>query len=196
MNEQNKIINSIENSIKLRQEILSNEEIILKVKKIIDIIVDCYKENKKVLFCGNGGSFADSQHLAAELSGRFYFDRPPLEVVLLGSNFSYLTAVSNDYSYEDIFKREILSSGKDGDVLLTFSTSGKSKNIIKCINSIKDKDIKIISLIGNDGGEIKNISDLSIIINSNDTARIQECHMMLGHIICEMVEEELFNKIK
>lgn len=196
MSENKKIIEAIENSIRLRQEILSNEDMLNKINTIIDIIVNCYKENKKVLFCGNGGSFADCQHLAAELSGRFYFDRPPLEVVLLSSNFSYLTAVSNDYSYEDIFKREILSNGKDGDVLITLSTSGKSKNIINCINSIRKNNIKVISLLGNDGGEIKNISDLNLIIPSNDTARIQECHMMIGHIICEMVEETLFKTKK
>lgn len=188
----NKIKSNFLNSIELKNKLVEDNELIENLARISHIIIECYTRGNKVYFCGNGGSFADAQHLSAELNGRFYFDRPPLEVVLLSSNFSYLTAVSNDYSYEDIFKREILSSIKDGDVLISFSTSGNSKNIIKCIEAIKDKNVKTISFLGNDGGAISKISQYSIIVSSNNTARIQECHMLMGHSIIEMVEETLF----
>jgi D-sedoheptulose 7-phosphate isomerase len=190
----NKIISNIENSIELKRKILSDVEILNKIESSVNKIIQCYDRGNKVYFCGNGGSFSDAQHLSAELSGRFYFDRPPLEVVLLGSNFSYLTAVANDYAYDEIFSREIKSSFNEGDVLITFSTSGKSKNVIKAIESIKDKFGHIISFLGNYGGDIKDISDISIVIPSNDTARIQECHMILGHTILELVESKIFKK--
>lgn len=187
-----KIIKNIEESIKIKQNILNDINVLNNIKLIADKIIECYGRGNKVYFCGNGGSFSDAQHLSAELSGRFYFDRNPLEVVLLGSNFSYLTAVGNDYSYDEIFSREIKSSFKEGDILISFSTSGKSKNVIKAINTVKNKVGHIISFLGNDGGYIKDISDISIVIPSKDTARIQECHMLLGHTILELVESEIF----
>ncbi len=186
------VIKNIQESIRLKTELLNNEEIINNSNKIAEKIIECYKNGNKVYFCGNGGSFADAQHLSAELSGRFYFDRDPLEVVLLASNFSYLTAVGNDYSYSDIFSREIKSSVKEGDILICFSTSGKSKNVIKAIDVAKNKGAIIVSFIGNDGGEMKNISDYNLIIPSNNTARIQECHTLLGHTILEIVENKMF----
>jgi D-sedoheptulose 7-phosphate isomerase len=179
-------------SINLKTNILNDSDVIDKMLLISEKIIECYKNGNKVYFCGNGGSFADAQHLSAELSGRFYFDRQPLEVVLLSSNISYLTAVSNDYSYEDIFSREIKSSVKSGDVLITLSTSGKSKNIIKAIKEAKNMGIEVFSLLGNDGGYIKEISNISIIIESSNTARIQECHTFLGHTIIEIVENKMF----
>ena len=186
------VIKNIQESIRLKTELLNNEEIINNSNKIAEKIIECYKNGNKVYFCGNGGSFADAQHLSAELSGRFYFDRDPLEVVLLASNVSYLTAVGNDYSYSDIFSREIKSSAKEGDVLICFSTSGKSKNVIKAIEVAKNKGVIVVSFIGNDGGEMKNISDYNLIIPSNNTARIQECHTLLGHTILEIVENKMF----
>jgi D-sedoheptulose 7-phosphate isomerase len=191
-----KIIENINTSINLKKQILDDSYFEEKLYKICKEIIECYNNGNKILFCGNGGSFADAQHLSAELSGRFYFDRPPLEVVLLSSNSSYLTAVANDYSYEDIFTREFKSSAKKGDLLISFSTSGKSKNIIELLNLSKNYGVKSISFLGNDGGIAKDISDFSIIIPSNDTARIQECHMLLGHSIIEVVENKLFNKLK
>lgn len=188
----NKIKSNFFNSIELKKTLVQDDNLMNNLVKIAEIITDCYRKGNKVYFCGNGGSFADAQHLSAELNGRFYFDRPPLEVVLLGSNFSYLTAVSNDYSYEDIFKREILSSIKEGDILICFSTSGNSKNIFKCIEAIKNKNVKIISFLGNDGGIISKNSDYPVIVPSNNTARIQECHILIGHSIIEIVEETLF----
>jgi D-sedoheptulose 7-phosphate isomerase len=186
------VIKNIQESIRLKTELLNNEEIINNSNKIAEKIIECYKNGNKVYFCGNGGSFADAQHLSAELSGRFYFDRDPLEVVLLASNVYYLTAVGNDYSYSDIFSREIKSSVKEGDILICFSTSGKSKNVIKAIEVAKNKGAIVVSFIGNDGGEMKNISDYNLIIPSNNTARIQECHTLLGHTILEIVENKMF----
>jgi D-sedoheptulose 7-phosphate isomerase len=186
------VIKNIQESIRLKSELLSNEEIINNSNMIAEKIIECYKNGNKVFFCGNGGSFADAQHLSAELSGRFYFDRDPLEVVLLAANVSYLTAVGNDYSYSDIFSREIKSSVKEGDILICFSTSGKSKNVIKAIGVAKDKGAIVVSFIGNDGGEMKDISDYNLIIPSNNTARIQECHTLLGHTILEIVENKMF----
>jgi D-sedoheptulose 7-phosphate isomerase len=190
----NKIISNIESSIEIKKKILDNVEILNNIELLVNQIIECYKRGNKVYFCGNGGSFSDAQHLSAELNGRFYFDRPPLEVVLLGSNLSYLTAVSNDYSYEDIFVREFKSSVKNGDVIISFSTSGKSKNILKLLEISKNYDVKTISFLGNDGGKANDISDFSIIIPSSDTARIQECHVLLGHSIIEVIENKLFKK--
>jgi D-sedoheptulose 7-phosphate isomerase len=186
------VIKNIQESIRLKTELLHDKEIINNSNMIAEKIIECYKNGNKVFFCGNGGSFADAQHLSAELSGRFYFDRDPLEVVLLASNVSYLTAVGNDYSYSDIFSREIKSSVKEGDILICFSTSGKSKNVIKAIEVAKNKGAIVVSFIGNDGGEMKDISDYNLIIPSNNTARIQECHTLLGHTILEIVENKMF----
>jgi D-sedoheptulose 7-phosphate isomerase len=186
------VIKNIQESIRLKTELLNDKEIINNSNIIAEKIIECYKNGNKVFFCGNGGSFADAQHLSAELSGRFYFVRDPLEVVLLAANVSYLTAVGNDYSYSDIFSREIKSSVKEGDILICFSTSGKSKNVIKAIGVAKNKGAIIVSFIGNDGGEMKDISDYNLIIPSNNTARIQECHTLLGHTILEIVENKMF----
>ena len=185
---------NIQESINLKTELLNDEVILNNSSVIAEKIIECYNRGNKVFFCGNGGSFADAQHLSAELSGRFYFDRNPLEVVLLSSNVSYLTAVGNDYSYYDIFSREIKSSVKEGDVLICFSTSGKSKNVIKAIEVAKLKGAYVVSFIGNNGGEMKDISDVNLIIPSNNTARIQECHTLLGHTILEIVENKMFKK--
>lgn len=191
----NKILKNIEESIILKKKLLEDFSLSNQLSEICDLILNCYKRGNKVFFCGNGGSFSDAQHLSAELSGRFYFDRPPLNVVLLGSNFSYLTAVGNDYSYDDIFLREFKSSFKDGDVLICFSTSGMSKNILKILEYAKEVNLTTISFLGNDGGVAKDFSQYNIIIPSNNTARIQECHILLGHSIIEVVENKLFKKI-
>jgi D-sedoheptulose 7-phosphate isomerase len=186
------IKNIISNSIQVKQLILEDDVLLKKIEEVVELSVNALTNGNRLWFCGNGGSFADAQHLSAELSGRFYFDRDPLEVVLLAANVSYLTAVGNDYSYSDIFSREIKSSVKEGDILICFSTSGKSKNVIKAIGVAKNKGAIIASFIGNDGGEMKDISDYNLIIPSNNTARIQECHTLLGHTILEIVENKMF----
>jgi D-sedoheptulose 7-phosphate isomerase len=188
------IKNNLTNSLEITDKILQNELFLNKLTIIIQQIIDCYSRGNKIYFCGNGGSFADAQHLAAELSGRFMFDRDPLEVVLLGSNVSYLTAVANDYSYEDIFSRELKSSMKDGDILISFSTSGKSKNIIKAIEESKNKSVLSISFVGENKSQISEISDIVLNVLSSNTPRIQEIHKMLGHTIIEIIEKKIFKK--
>ena len=187
-----KIRNIIKESIGVKELILSDEKLISNIEKAAQIIVDCYRNKGKVLFCGNGGSAADAQHLAAELSGRFYYDRPALEAEALHVNTSYLTAVGNDYSFDQIYSRILSASGKTGDVLVGISTSGNSKNVLEAQKVAKQKGMKIISLTGESGGEMKNSTDCLINAPSKLTPRIQESHILIGHIICQIVEEELF----
>lgn len=187
-----KIRNIIKESIGVKELILSDEKLISNIEKAAQIIVDCYRNKGKVLFCGNGGSAADAQHLAAELSGRFYYDRPALEAEALHVNTSYLTAVGNDYSFDQIYSRILSASGKTGDVLVGISTSGNSKNVLEAQKVAKQKGMKIISLTGESGGEMKNSTDSLINVPSKLTPRIQESHILIGHIICQIVEEELF----
>jgi D-sedoheptulose 7-phosphate isomerase len=144
------------------------------------------------LFCGNGGSAADAQHLAAEFSGRFYTDREALPAEALHCNTSYITAVANDYSYDVIYSRMINGIGKPGDILIGLSTSGNSKNIVEAFKTAKTKSMITIGLTGESGGTMKHISDYLLNVPSNDTPRIQESHIMIGHIICQLVEEKYF----
>ena len=146
------------------------------------------------MLCGNGGSAADAQHIAAELSGRFYFDRPPLDAEALHVNASYLTAVANDYSYDVIYERMVEAKGQKGDVLIAISTSGNSPNVVKAAKKAKELGIVVIGFTGENGGELAEISDHCLKVPSNDTPRIQECHILFGHIICEIIEEQLFGK--
>ena len=182
----------IEKSIEVKQNILLNEQLILEIEKVIDVIVNCYKSGGKVYFCGNGGSAADAQHIAAELSGRFYYDRDPLYAEALHVNTSYLTAVANDYSYDDIYSRLIKAKGWKGDVLIGLSTSGNSENIVRAFIQAKQQGVVTIGFTGNAGGKMKEISDFLLNVPSTDTPRIQESHIMLGHIVCEYVESVLF----
>lgn len=187
-----RIQQAIQESIEVKQNILNDCDIVNQIQKAIDAITDAYKKDKKVLFCGNGGSAADAQHLAAELSGRFYYDREPLYAEALHVNTSYLTAVANDYSYNDVFSRILKASGKQGDVLVGISTSGNSGNVLKAFEVAREKGMITIGLTGQGGGKMKEISDILIDVPSKDTPRIQESHIMVGHIICEMVEKALF----
>ena len=182
----------ISKSIAIKQQMLEDEQILSSVQKSIDVITTAFKNGNKVLFCGNGGSAADAQHLAAEFSGRFYKDRPALPSEALHTNTSYLTAVANDYSYDVIYSRIIDGTGNKGDVLIGLSTSGNSSNIVKAFESAKDKKMTTIGFTGITGGVMKEVSDILLNIPSVDTPRIQECHILLGHIICQLVEENLF----
>ena len=149
------------------------------------------KNNSTIFFCGNGGSASDSEHLAAELVGRFKKERPSLRSISLASNISILTCISNDYSYEEVFSRQLSGLANKNDVLVAISTSGNSLNLVKCIEVAKKIKVKTISLLGKNGGILKSISDQSIVIRSDETARIQEMHILIGHILCEMIELEL-----
>ena len=182
----------IQASIDLKTKVLNNQEIIKTVMEVVDCIVLCYKNGGKVLFCGNGGSAADAQHLAAELSGRFYFDRPPLFAEALHVNSSYITAVANDYGYDEVFARLVNAMGKQGDILIGLTTSGNSPNILKAFKAANSLKMKTVGFTGESGGQLKAESDFLLNVPSKDTPRIQETHIMLGHIICELVEEKLF----
>lgn len=191
-----RISQSILQSIAAKQEILDNADFLSRIQEAADMIIASLEAGGKIHFCGNGGSAADAQHLAAELSGRFYYDRPPLNAEALHCNTSYLTAVGNDYGYEFIFARLLRGTAKSGDVLIGISTSGNSKNILKAYEVCKEKEISIISLTGMTGGAMKDYSDILLNVPSTDTPRIQESHIMIGHIICELVESAMFPKTK
>ena len=183
---------TIQNSIHLKQQISDNSELVEKIEQSICLIVSALRNGNKVLFCGNGGSAADAQHLAAELSGRFYFNRAPLPAEALHCNTSYLTAVANDYGYEEVFARMVKGSGKQGDILVGFSTSGNSQNIINAFDVAKKQGMSTIAFTGETGGLLKGQSDILLNVPSTDTPRIQEAHITIGHIICEQVELRIF----
>ena len=178
----------VQSSINVKQEVLQNEDLLKTVKECITVIVKAFKAGNKVLFCGNGGSAADAQHLAAEFSGRFYTDRDSLPSEALHCNSSYLTAVANDYSYDVIYSRLLKGMGNKGDVLVGLSTSGTSKNIYNAFEVAKEKGMITIAFTGATGGTLKSLSDYLINVPSTDTPRIQESHILLGHIICQLVE--------
>lgn len=182
----------LESSIEIKKSILADNVMIELVSAITNSIITCYKGNGKVLWCGNGGSAADAQHLAAELSGRFYYDRPPLNSEALHVNSSYVTAVANDYGYDIIYSRLITAMGNAGDVLIGLSTSGNSPNVVNALIEARKKGMITIGFTGESGGKMKELCDYLVRIPSNDTPRIQECHMLLGHTICEITESELF----
>ncbi len=179
-------------SIETKQQLLNDESVHQKLIEVINVISKAFQNGNKVLFCGNGGSAADAQHLAAEFSGRFYKDRKALPAEALHCNTSYLTAVANDYSYDVIYARLVDGIGVKGDVVVGLSTSGNSKNIIKAFEVAKEKEIITVGFTGANGGKMKEISDYLFNVPSNDTPRIQESHIMLGHIICQLVEEKVF----
>ncbi len=188
----NQIKSIINASIEVKQTILNNEALIQRLSEVSLLITTAFKNGNKVLFCGNGGSAADAQHLAAEFSGRFYTDRDALPAEALHVNTSYLTAVANDYSYDVVYARLIKGIGNKGDVLIGLSTSGNSKNIIEAFKVAKEKGMVTIGFTGETGGNMKELSDYLFNVPSTDTPRIQESHIMLGHIVCQLVEEQYF----
>lgn len=188
------IKSKIQTSLDLKTSLLNNKTILETVDAVVKDITTSYQNGGKVLWCGNGGSAADSQHLAAELSGRFYYDRPPLFSEALHVNTSYITAVANDYSYDIIYSRLVEAMGKRGDILMGLSTSGNSGNVLKAFEKANEMGIITVGFTGETGGKMKDHCKYLINIPSKDTPRIQECHMLLGHTICEMVEINLFPK--
>ncbi|HZK09058.1 MAG TPA: D-sedoheptulose 7-phosphate isomerase [Bacteroidales bacterium] len=182
----------IQSSIDLRQALLADDKLPEMLQAVADAMTATFATGGKVLFCGNGGSAADAQHLAAELSGRYYYDRPPLYAEALHTNTSFLTAVANDYSFDEVYARMVKAAGREGDVLVAISTSGNSPNIIKALLAATEAGMVTVGLTGNDGGKMKTLCSLLLTVPSNDTPRIQEVHIMLGHIICQFVESTLF----
>lgn len=188
----NNIADFITKSIEVKQQLLRDELLLSRIQQSVQVVSNAFKSGNKVLFCGNGGSAADAQHLAAEFSGRFYKDRKALPSEALHCNTSYITAVANDYSYDVIYARIIEGTGLQGDVLIGLSTSGNSANIVKAFDAARAKGIFTIGFTGASGGTMKAWSDILINVPSADTPRIQESHILIGHIICQLVEEELF----
>ncbi|MCZ2458918.1 MAG: D-sedoheptulose 7-phosphate isomerase [Chitinophagales bacterium] len=190
-----KIKKIITASIETKQMVLQSDELIHTIEKVVDTIVKAFKNGNRVYFCGNGGSAADAQHLAAEFSGRFYTNRKALPAEALHCNTSYMTAVANDYSYDVVYSRIIDGIGEEGDVLVGLSTSGNSKNILNAFETARNKKITTIGFTGSTGGRMKELSDYLINVPSTDTPRIQESHILIGHIICQLVEENYFSKL-
>jgi D-sedoheptulose 7-phosphate isomerase len=184
----------IESSIQVKQALLKDEQLMLEIEKTVNAITFAFKNGNAVYFAGNGGSAADAQHLAAEFSGRFYKDRKALPSDALHCNSSYLTAVANDYSYDVIYARLLEGLAKPGDVLVGISTSGNSGNIVKAFEMANSIGVVTVGFTGATGGQMKPLSDFLINIPSTTTPRIQESHILVGHIICELVEENIFGK--
>ena len=183
---------SLWDSIALKQKIFKDDSLQYRLEKLAFVCANTLEAGGKILFCGNGGSAADAQHLAAELSGRFYFDRPPLFAEALHVNTSYLTAVANDYGYDKIFSRLVEAKGQKGDVLIGLSTSGNSANILNAFETARNKGMITAGFTGETGGKMKPLSDHLINVPSQDTPRIQEAHILLGHALCELIERALF----
>lgn len=189
-----RIKQAIQQSIELKQEILKNNSLLDIIKQVTDECIKTLQNDGKILFCGNGGSAADAQHLAAELSGRFYYDRDPLFAEALHVNTSYLTAVANDYSYDEIFSRMVKAKGRKGDVLIGISTSGNSENIVRAFETANKIGMTTVGMTGETGGKMKDYCCYLINVPSTDTPRIQEAHILIGHIICELIEKNIFPK--
>ncbi len=190
----NYITKNINDSIETKQKILTDNNLMSDILKATKMLIDAYKNNKKSLIAGNGGSAADAQHIAAEFVSRFYFDRDALASIALTTDTSILTAIGNDYGFDRVFSRQIEANGVEGDIFIAISTSGNSQNIIEAINTAKSKDIKVIGFTGQDGGKMANLCDICIKVPSSSTPRIQESHILIGHIMCAIVEEEIFGK--
>ena len=188
----NKIKSILEDHTSVVQSMLQNESLIEEVNLISNLIINCFSNGNKVLLCGNGGSASDAQHISTELSGRFYKDRAPLNAEALHVNTSYLTAVANDNGFDVVYERAVEAKGKPGDVLIALSTSGSSKNILKAILKAKEMEIITIGMTGEKGSSMADLCDHSIVVSSADTPRIQESHILIGHVICELVEASLF----
>ncbi len=189
---QSKIKSIIARSIDVKSAILADETLIQLIEQSAKLIIDSFQKGNRLYFCGNGGSAADAQHLAAEFTGRFYQDRAPLPAEALHVNTSFLTAVANDYSYDQIYERMIKAQGRAGDVLVGISTSGNSKNVVLAQIEAQKRGMKTIAMTGSGGGEMRNSANILLNMPSTDTPRIQEGHILVGHIICELVEEGIF----
>jgi D-sedoheptulose 7-phosphate isomerase len=186
------IKNAIASSISVKNAILKDTFLLEKIENVAKSMINCYKKDGKVLFCGNGGSAADAQHLAAELSGRFYKNRAPLFAEALHTNPSFVTAVANDYGYDEVFARMVQAAGRKGDILVAISTSGNSQSILNAIERAKTQGMIVVGMTGETGGEMQDMTDLLLNVPALDTPRIQEAHILIGHILCELVEEGLF----
>lgn len=190
----NYIKDQIKKSFETKQAIYQNEELLNKIVEVCTLCVELYKGKNKTILAGNGGSAADAQHIAAELVGRYGFDRPSIPSLALTTDTSNLTAIGNDYGYDKVFSRQLEGMGQEGDIFIGISTSGNSKNIINAFEVAKQKGIKTVALVGKDGGEMAKMADIALVIPSDSTPRIQESHILIGHIICDIIEKEIFGE--
>jgi D-sedoheptulose 7-phosphate isomerase len=193
-NFEHRVAELIEASIATKQSLLGSREVVSVVAKVSEILVDALKQRNKVLLFGNGGSAADAQHIAAELVGRFAFDRPALPAMALSVNSSCVTAIGNDYGFDQVFSRQLEALGRPGDVAIGISTSGNSTNVLRAMSTARNIGLKTIALTGRGGGHLKNAVDHCICVPSDKTPRIQECHILIGHIMSELVEREIFHE--
>ncbi len=182
----------IEESLAVKQALVEDQSLLNTLEQIVESCISAFQNDKKMLFCGNGGSAADAQHIAGELSGRFYKERPPLFAEALHVNSSFVTAVANDYNYEAVYARMVQAAGREGDVLVAISTSGNSPNILKAIATARQQKMIIVGMTGATGGAMADLCDFVLKVPSQVTPRIQEAHILLGHILCELIEEKLF----
>ncbi len=192
MTNESVITKRIAESIDTKSKLLNDSVLIEKISGVVDCCVKAYQLDKKILFCGNGGSAGDAQHIAAELSGRFYKNRAPLYAEALHVNSSYLTAVANDFGYDEVYARMVQAAGREGDILFAISTSGNSPNVLRAIEQALVQGMTVVAMTGDTGGKMAHIADFLLNMPSNDTPRIQECHILVGHILCELIEERLF----
>ena len=190
----NYIKDQIKQSFETKQALYENEALIDVITDVAKACVDVYKKGKKTLLAGNGGSAADAQHIAAELVGRYGFDRPSIPSLALTTDTSNLTAIGNDYGYDRVFSRQLEGMGVEGDLFIGISTSGNSQNVINAFESAKKKGITTVALVGRDGGRMAQMADYAIVVPSSSTPRIQESHILIGHIICDIIEKELFGE--
>ncbi len=186
------ILKSISDSIAVKQKVLEDTELVQSIRGIADECIAAYRAGNRVLLAGNGGSAADAQHIAAEFVGRYAFDRPALSSIAFTTDTSMLTAIGNDYGYDQIFRRQLEANGREGDVFIGISTSGNSPNVIAALERSRELGIVSVGLTGQGGGKMRSVCDYCIRIPSESTPRIQECHILVGHIICGMVEDTLF----
>jgi D-sedoheptulose 7-phosphate isomerase len=190
----NYIENQVKNSIEIKQKLLEDDALMALIQEVSEKTVEIYRNGKKTLIAGNGGSAADAQHIAGEFVSKFYFDRPGLPSIALTTDTSILTAIGNDYGYEKLFARQIQANGVEGDMFIGISTSGNSQNVIEALKECKSKGIITVGLTGEKGGKMAEMCDYCIKVPSNETPRVQESHILIGHIICAVVEEALFGK--
>jgi D-sedoheptulose 7-phosphate isomerase len=182
----------IKKSVETKQKIYENADLLEKIEDVAKICVDLYKNSRKTLLAGNGGSAADAQHIAAELVGRYGFDRASLPSLALTTDTSNLTAIGNDYGYDYVFSRQLEGMAQEGDLFIGISTSGNSQNIINAFKSAKQKKVTTVALVGKDGGKMAQMADIALVVPSDSTPRIQEAHILIGHILCDIIEKEIF----
>lgn len=183
----------LSNSIAVKENLINDRLLLKNIANAADILTDMYRRGNKLLLAGNGGSAADAQHIAAEFVSRFFYDRPGLPAIALTTDSSMLTAIGNDYSFENIFSRQVQAQGSSGDIFIGISTSGNSQNIINAVETAKKENIFTLTLCGSEG-QLKEISDLALCVPSKSTPHIQECHICIAHILCAIVEKDIFPK--